>query len=104
MPKVSVPFEVNYTITNDTETHQRLAVALDGQPGSGQKSQDILVCGLLGGDLRLAPAETKLLSYTAIATRPGMTTLPLVSVSSVRYSSWVVREGGENARALCIMP
>lgn len=104
VPKVAVPFHVNYSITNKTDTHQKLAVALNGQPGSGQKSQDILICGLLGGDLRLAPHETKMLSYTAIATRPGMTNLPAVSISSARFNAWVVHEGGENARPLCILP
>lgn len=104
VPKVAVPFHVDYSITNETDTHQNLVLALDGQPGSGQKSQDILICGLLGGDLRLAPHETKMLSYTVIATRSGMTNLPAVSISSARFNAWVVNERKENARPLCILP
>lgn len=104
VPKVSVPFEVNYSITNDTSAHQQLSVVLDGIQKGLETHQDILVCGLVKGDLRLAPYETQILSYTAIATKPGMTTLPFVGVSSCRYNSWVVYERAENARPLCILP
>ena len=102
VPQVSVPFEVKYSITNVTNTHQHLSVVLDGM--QKHHKHDVFVCGLVNGDLRLAPSETQTLSYIAIATRPGMTTLPKVSVSSSRYSSWVLNEGKENARPLFVNP
>ena len=105
VPKVSIPFEINYSITNDTNTHQQLSVVLDGvQNEDTEYAQDVMVCGLVRGSLRLAPFETQHLSYVAIATKPGMTTLPPVCVSSSRYSSWVVNERVDNARPVCIMP
>lgn len=106
VPKVSVPFEVHYSITNDTETHQRLVVALDSgsEFSPGQQIQDILVCGSLGGTIRLAAFETIVLTYSAIATKPGMTTLPAVNVSSARFNAWIVHERGGNSRHLCVLP
>ena len=102
VPQVSVPFEVKYSITNVTNTHQQLSVVLDGI--QKEDKDDVLVCGLVNGDLRLAPFETQMLSYIAMGTRPGMTTLPNVCVSSSRYNSWVVNEREGNARPLFINP
>lgn len=102
VPKASVPFEVKYNILNKTNTHQVLSVSLDGSPEENQ--QEILVCGLLNGELRLAPNEAQSFSYTAVATRPGMTKLPQVYIASSRYNSWVVNETADSSRPVCIMP
>ncbi|CAB9526622.1 trafficking protein particle complex [Seminavis robusta] len=100
IPRASVPFEVNYRVTNDTNFHQRLSVALDSPKGKPQ----VLTCGIVSGDLRLAPHETKVVSYTAIATKPGQCALPSAYFASTRYNSWVVNEGLENQRHLCVVP
>ena len=102
VPQVSIPFEVTYTITNVTNTHQQLAVVLDGI--QKEHKEDVLVCGLVNGALRLAPFETQMLSYIALGTRPGMATLPNVCVSSSRYNSWVVNEREGNSQRLFINP
>ena len=102
VPKASIPFEVKYSIANATNAQQMLTVSLNDQ--SSHDSHDLLVCGLLNGDLRLAPFETQMFSYTAIATKPGMTILPTLKMSSSRYNSWVVNEDAENAKPLCILP
>ena len=103
VPRVSDPFEVAYNIKNDTKVNQRLSVALHGQQNASNH-HEILVCGLMNSDLRLGPYERQKLSYTAIATKPGMTVLPEIYISSARYNSWIVKEGSDNARPLCVLP
>jgi hypothetical protein len=103
IPHVSVPFDVHYIVTNDTSYHQLLSVVLDSQQQQEIKPK-LLTCGFVSRDLRLAPRETKLVSYTAIATRPGTMALPSAYIASIRYNAWVVNEGLTNQRQLCILP
>lgn len=100
VPKASIPFEVKYSIWNKTSTHQVLSISLGGD----ENDQEILVCGIMNGELRLAPNEAQNICYMAIASRPGLLQLPQVDIVSTRFNSWVVHESGENGRPVCILP
>lgn len=102
-PNVAVPFQVVYVIKNKTKISQNLFALLDEH--SGTTSEDILVCGLVKGDISLAPSETQAFSYTALATRSGRTSLPSLSISSTRYNTRVVDEVAQSdTRSLFVLP
>lgn len=115
-PKVAVPFEVKYRLTNRTALHQKLLVSMSdsnpeddagdggGHPSSSSTSDGVLVSGMVNGELLLAPAETRTLRYTALATRAGKTPMPAVTVKSVRHGSWVINDGPSNVRHFFVLP
>ena len=69
--KVASPFEVRYMLTNKTTLQQRIKVSM---------------------------IETdKVLRYSLLVTKIGKTVLPALSVSSLRYNSWIIRSGEEDS-------
>lgn len=89
MPKVGRPFEVRYQIVNRTSLHQRLRVLMNDSE-SIASSNNILISGIINGEMILGPFEKKILSYNVLVTKVGNTATPSFDVSSVRYNSWVV--------------
>jgi hypothetical protein len=93
MPKVAVPFEVRYTVTNTTKLQQRIRVCMTESVGS---TNDMLVSGIINGDLLLGPSESKCLRYSLLVTKVGKTILPALNVSSLRYNTWIIRSGNQD--------
>jgi len=92
-PRLALPFEIRYQIKNKTELHQKLQVAVQESGTDDGMGERLLLSGLVNGDICLAPFETQCVAYTALATRAGKTNMPAISVSSVRYKTWVIKEG-----------
>ena len=94
-PKVGIPFELEYCITNKTQLNQKLSVSMSetsAANGSQEPSNGILVSGLITGDVQLGPMESKTLCYTGLAMRAGKTPMPALTVISSRYQSWVIND------------
>jgi hypothetical protein len=88
-PRTGVPFELAYNLTNRTKFHQVLAVNMtDSKDGTNE----LLVAGTSNGELTLSPQETRLLSYTMLATKAGKARLPLIELVSSRYAATVLNE------------
>jgi len=92
-PRLALPFKIRYQIKNKTELHQKLQVAVKEAETDDGMGERLLLSGLVSGDICLAPFETQYVVYTALATRAGKTNMPAISVSSVRYNTWVIKEG-----------
>ena len=106
---VALLFEVKYWIKNNTPFYQKLSVSMSDPEPSDQEFESIppdgiLVSGLVNGDIALAPHETTTLGYSALAIKAGKASLPLLSVSSNRYQSWVIKDGHPNPRQLYVLP
>lgn len=105
-PKVAVPFEVKYCIKNQTPYHQKLSLFMsEAPPGdSVDVSDTVLVSGFVNGEVQLAPSESRVLCYSALAMRAGKTPMPALSVSSLRYKSWVINDGQDKPRHFFVLP
>ena len=92
-PHVSVatPFDVRYSIVNTTRSHQSVSIQMLEEPTSTNAS-GLMLSGCMKGQLSLGPLEKHVLSYRAIAFRPGEIHLPVLRVSSDRYKSWIINE------------
>ncbi len=89
IPKVGNPFEVRYQITNCTKFHQRLRVVMNDSESTAP-SKNMLISGIINGEINLGPLEDKVLSYSLLVTKVGQTTIPSLDVSSIRYNTWIV--------------
>jgi hypothetical protein len=94
---VATPFDVQYSISNLTRSHQSVTIqVVDGNASDKSKPSfppgGLLLSGCLKGQLSLGPLEHQILSFRAIATRPGEIQLPPVQVSSDRFKSWIIDE------------
>ena len=105
-PKVAVPFEVKYCIKNQTPYHQKLSLSMsEAHPGDNLDASDtVLVSGFVNGEVQLAPSESRILCYSALAMRAGKTPMPALNISSQRYRSWVINDGREKPRYFYVMP
>jgi len=88
-PKVAVPFEVGFTITNKTTVHQSLKIEM--KDSDSRSSTDVLISGLCNGHIYLGPQEQRLIVFYILATKAGKVFLPNLNISSARYNSWVIR-------------
>ena len=108
VPKVAVPFEIIYCITNKTAFHQILKLTMREASaedhGAHHASNSVLVSGLVNGEINLAPLESRVLSYSALAVRAGKIPMPALAVSSTRHKSWVINDGPHNPRFIFILP
>jgi len=100
--EVASPFEIVFHIKNKTALDQRLQVSLD--EGDKEKGLPMMVAGLAKGDVCLGPFEARTLSYTAVATKPGIFCAPSVSISSHRYSTWLIHDSRANAQNVFVAP
>lgn len=104
-PQLAVPFDIVYRITNKTDLHQRLKVVMTENPNDDDNGDiaagGLLLSGLVNGDIRLAPFETQILTYTALATKAGRTRMPKISVASARYQTWVINDA---SNSVFVMP
>jgi hypothetical protein len=91
-PRVGTPFEIVFSIMNKTNVHQVISVSLTEL----ERERSLLVAGSAKGDLRLAPQDMQLVSYTVVATRTGKVPMPSISIASSRYNTWLVK-GAESA-------
>ena len=106
-PRVAVPFEMSYRISNKTGMQQKLSVLMRDQYDDRERnnvSEGILVSGLVSGDITLSPFETQTLSYTALATKAGKTVMPALKISSDRYKTWVVKDEHDGSRETFVLP
>lgn len=107
-PRVATPFEMSYRISNKTGMHQKLSVVMSDQSsGDGSRSslsEGIIFSGLVHGDVHLAPFESQTLSYTALVTKAGKTTMPALLISCDRYKTWVIKDEPESSRVVFVMP
>ena len=100
-PKVATPFEVAYTITNQTFVPQELSVTLSTQDTNGNV---VLVSGLMTGPIHLGPKETSQLIYMILANSPGRMSLPCINVTSERHGTWIIRSNPDNSPRIFVMP
>ena len=105
-PKVAVPFEVKYCIKNQTPYSQKLSLFMsEAHPSDNVDASDtVLVSGFVSGEVQLAPSESRVLCYSALAMRAGKTPMPALSVSSLRYKSWVINDGQDKPRHFYVLP
>mmetsp|Transcript_8611 Transcript_8611/g.17542 ORF Transcript_8611/g.17542 Transcript_8611/m.17542 type:complete len:275 (-) Transcript_8611:208-1032(-) len=105
-PKVAVPFEVKYSIKNQTLYDQKLSLLMsEARPGDNVDASDtVLVSGFVCGEVQLAPLESRVLCYSALAMRSGKTPMPALSVSSLRYKSWVINDGQDKPHHFYVLP
>jgi len=94
LPKVLTPFQVRYVVTNKTKQLQHLKISMR-DIDKDILSSGMLISGVLDGDISLGPKESKVLRYSVLVTRVGKISLPVMSVSSTRYNSWVIRTTDE---------
>lgn len=91
--EVAVPFQVTYSIRNNTPLDQDLEIMLQDSQSPGDDANDsFLISGLVNQKLSIGPYESHLFSYTAIPMKVGRVNLPPISISSGRYGTWIVRE------------
>lgn len=105
-PRVAVPFKVKYLILNKTCLHQRLSLSIT-EPHLGGKSEAsdaLLISGFVNGDVHLAPSESRVLCYSALAMMAGRTPMPNLTLFSLRYKSWVINDGPDSSRHLFVLP
>lgn len=100
LPRVSCPFEVRYKITNKTYLHQKLKISMTETEGT---ANSMLVSGIINGELALGPMESTSLCYSMLVTKIGKAVLPDLSVSSLRYNTWIFR-GVRQDTSIYIMP
>jgi hypothetical protein len=102
---VGTPFELTYRIRNKSCRPQMVTACLrDGSDGENDAARrSFVVSGLISGDLSLGPLEERLLSFTAIPTRAGEASLPLLELSSSRDRSVVFHKGTSRAN-LFVLP
>jgi len=107
-PRVATPFEMSYRISNKTGMQQKLSVLMSDQSSDDRErsnvSEGVLVSGLINGEITLAPYESQTLSYTALATKAGKTTMPALSISSDRYKTWLVKDQMDGSREIFVLP
>lgn len=106
-PQVYSPFQLSYSIENKTNQHQTLLVNINlGEGGIGrQMTDDLLVSGLVSGELQLGPRETQQFCYTIVPTKTGKTFLPGLGISSLRHNTWVIKQDqDDNARSIFVVP
>ena len=98
-PRIGVPFQLAYTISNETQLHQALSVCvMDAESGA---SSGLMFAGLAQGELTLAPSESQLFSYTMLGTKAGKTKLPGIEIVSRRDSSLILKEP---SREIYVLP
>eukprot|EP00554_Chaetoceros_debilis_P011045 CAMPEP_0194109444 /NCGR_PEP_ID=MMETSP0150-20130528/8927_1 /TAXON_ID=122233 /ORGANISM="Chaetoceros debilis, Strain MM31A-1" /LENGTH=1586 /DNA_ID=CAMNT_0038798395 /DNA_START=209 /DNA_END=4966 /DNA_ORIENTATION=- len=100
LPRVSCPFEVRYKITNKTYLHQKLKISMTEAEGT---ANGMLVSGIINGELALGPMESTTISYSMLVTKIGKAVLPDLSVSSLRYNTWILR-GIRQDTSIYVMP
>jgi hypothetical protein len=107
-PRVATPFEMCYRISNKTGVHQKLSVRMTSSDseGNNQAEEGILVSGLVQGEIRLAPYESQILSYTALAMHAGKAMLPALTIASDRYKTWIMNgnDAAGASRQLYVLP
>lgn len=101
IPQVGSPFEVRYQIVNRTKFHQRLRVVMNDSD-SAFPSNNMLISGVINGEIVLGPLEEKLLSYSLLVTKVGQTTIPSLDVSSIRYNTWIIH--GSTMKKIFVSP
>lgn len=91
--QVVVPFEVAYSIKNNTPIDQELEVILQDASAPGDDANDaFLISGLVNKKTSIGPYESHSFSYTALPIKVGRVNLPSISISSTRYRTWIIRE------------
>lgn len=107
-PRVATPFEMSYRISNKTGMQQKISVLMRDLSSDERErsniSEGVLVSGLINGEITLAPFESQTLSYTALATKAGKTTMPVLSISSDRYKTWLIKDQQQGSREIFVMP
>ena len=93
IPRVASPFEVKYNLVNTTNLQQRIKVCMNE---SKRRSNDMLVSGIVNGELTLGPREAKVIRYSILVSKIGKAVLPALNISSVRYNSWIIRSSQED--------
>jgi len=102
---MGVPFDLVIDIENKTALHQLLKINVGDKSGEKGRSASpsVLLSGVVGNQMRLAPFEKQSASFTAIALKSGKVVLPAISVSSERYKSWVINDSKSN-RSIFVTP
>ncbi|VEU44769.1 unnamed protein product [Pseudo-nitzschia multistriata] len=91
--QVAVPFKVMYSIKNNTPLDQELEITLQDSSAPGDDQNDaFLISGHVNKRSSIGPFESFSFSYTAVPRKVGKVNLPSISISSLRYRSWVIRE------------
>jgi len=103
--KVASPIEVTYQIRNKTPIDQELDMVLqNGASGGEEAAKDgFLVGGLVNRKTSLGPFESHSFSYTTVPTKVGKVHLPSISITSLRYKTWIIRESLER-RSIFVLP
>lgn len=93
---VDVPFDIKYSISNMTNLHQSITIqVLEESVSNGSNPRalsGLLLSGCLNGQLSLGPHEKQVISFLAVAIRPGEVLLPPVRISSDRFKSWIIND------------
>jgi hypothetical protein len=93
---VATPFDVTYSISNNTTSHQTITIeVLEENLSKGSVPgalSGLLFSGCLNGQLSLGPHEEQVISFHAVAIRPGEIYLPPVRVSSNRFKSLIIND------------
>jgi hypothetical protein len=100
---VACPFTVQYSVKNKTGFHQMLLLEMREAEVSSATANGLLLSGCADGIITLGPYDEHMISFTVVATRPGLTSLPALLVSSDRYRSWVIN-GGPVGKSIFIHP
>jgi len=92
-PKIGTPIEISISISNNTGANQTIALSVSekDEDGKDHVSDGVLFSGMMNGEVRLSPRESAKVVYTAVAWKVGRLSLPLISVSSLRYKTWIVK-------------
>lgn len=93
IPRMGVPFEINYRVKNKTKLNQ--VVSINVGDSSSQDMDGLVFSGMTHGEFSLAPSESQTITYTILSTRAGRARLPAVEVSSSRYQSCIVKEASK---------
>lgn len=93
---VGVPFEIYYSLRNNTDVHQTVSISMQ-VPSAGMQqahTSNVLVAGTTRGQLSLGPLEGQTVSFTVVATKPGYVEMPALHIASDRHQTWVVQDKG----------
>jgi len=109
-PKVGLPFQLTYQITNRTAKFQTLTVSMHSNSvrtddSTYPSNNELLVTGKTKSEMQMAPFETQSIGFTFMSTVAGKVLRPPLTVSSARHQSWVINEiECMNSRYLFVMP
>jgi hypothetical protein len=96
---VATPFDIKYSISNLTTSHLSITIqVLEENLSKGSipgALSGLLFSGCLNSQLSLGPHEKQVISFHAVAIRPGEIFLPPVRVSSDRFKSWILNDSGK---------